>query len=209
MARPLRDQVIALAGVAQAAKLVDQVARTGDTSPTALEASVRSLFSFEPESTEAVFGSLESLSYGLDALDELFSQPGNDSIQSMARYISGILYLERKLATQPEVLDIIRSRLDHVAFKAQHFTDDPNSLLSSIAGLYQDTISKFRFRIHVTGNPAHLRDDTNAERIRTLLLCGIRSAILWRQVGGRRWRLLLQKSAMARTVKELKQEITP
>lgn len=208
MARPLVEQVIALAGVAQATRLVDQAARTGSADPQALETAIRSLFEFNPANTEAVYGSLDQLKPGLESLRDLLGQPGDSSAQAMARYLSGLLYLERKLSSQPDVLTIIRNRLEHVSFKAEHFSDDPASLIASIAGLYQDTISKFRFRIHVNGNPSHLQNEANANLIRALLLSGIRSAILWRQVGGRRWKLLLQKSAIQHTVDDLLAEIS-
>ena len=35
-----------------------------------------------------------------------------------------------------------------------------------------------------------------ANRVRTLLLAGIRSATLWRQVGGHRWQLLFQRKKL-------------
>jgi high frequency lysogenization protein len=41
-------------------------------------------------------------------------------------------------------------------------------------------------RIMVNGDPAHLNNPENANRIRALLLAGIRAAMLWRQSGGGR-----------------------
>ena len=38
-----------------------------------------------------------------------------------------------------------------------------------------------------------LRDTDNQERIRALLLAGIRAVILWRQVGGRRRYLIFRR----------------
>jgi len=39
----------------------------------------------------------------------------------------------------------------------------------------------------------YLQQSTNAARIRALLLAGIRSARLWRQLGGHRWQLLFSR----------------
>lgn len=39
----------------------------------------------------------------------------------------------------------------------------------------------------------HLQDSRNADKVRALLLAGIRSAMLWRQLGGRRWQLLFSR----------------
>ena len=38
-----------------------------------------------------------------------------------------------------------------------------------------------------------LQNPRNAERIRALLLAGIRSATLWRQLGGNRWQLFFSR----------------
>ncbi len=45
----------------------------------------------------------------------------------------------------------------------------------------------------VKGEEKFLSQTNNANKIRALLLSGIRSAVLWRQVGGNRWQLLLKR----------------
>jgi len=42
----------------------------------------------------------------------------------------------------------------------------------------------------VQGKPEYLNTPTNANRIRALLLAGMRAAVLWRQLGGNRLKLL-------------------
>jgi high frequency lysogenization protein len=207
LATSLRDQVIALAGVAQAAQLVDQVARTGEADPVALEASVKSLFQFDPESTEAVFGGLDGVGNGLTALNSLLQNGGYSRMQQQARYLSGMLFLERKVSARSDLLEVIHSRLEHAAFRADHFSSDIGGVLSSVAGIYQDTISKFKYRIQVSGDMAHLQSPQQAEKIRSLLFAGIRAAILWRQVGGRRWHLLLKRPAIQRELDTLRRGI--
>ena len=54
----LQQQAIALAGVAQAARMVDQVSKSGTYPLEFLEPSIHSLFEFEPKSAEDVFGSI-------------------------------------------------------------------------------------------------------------------------------------------------------
>lgn len=206
MAKSFRDQVIALSGITQAAQLVDQVARTGQADPQAMQASVASLFEFDPPTTEAVFGGLQGVSYGMAALETLLTPSQYAQIQAPARYLSGILFLERQLSTREDLLEVIHSRLQHAAFNASHFSSDQASLMSAVAGIYQDTISKFKYRIQVTGDIQHLQNAAQADKIRSLLFAGIRAAILWRQVGGRRWHLLLKKNAIKQAVVQLRQE---
>ena len=40
---------------------------------------------------------------------------------------------------------------------------------------------------------SHLQVSSNAARIRALLLAGIRSARLWRQLGGSRWQMVFSR----------------
>jgi high frequency lysogenization protein len=98
---------------------------------------------------------------------------------------------------------VVHSRLQHTSFRAEHFANNVNDLCHSVSGIYQDTLSKLKFRIKVNGSAQHLQDPKNADMIRALLLCGIRSAFLWRQVGGRRWRLLVQRKQILRTSQQL------
>ncbi|MGB1139944.1 MAG: DUF489 family protein, partial [Halioglobus sp.] len=80
--------------------------------------------------------------------------------------------------------------------RAEHFASNVNSLCHSVSGIYQDTLSKQKFRIRVTGSAQHLQNEQNADIIRALLLSGVRAAFLWRQLGGRRWKLLWQRKRL-------------
>jgi high frequency lysogenization protein len=53
------------------------------------------------------------------------------------------------------------------------------------------------------GDHNYLQQTRIASQIRALLLSAIRSAMLWRQVGGNRWQLLLQRKALAAQVDNL------
>ncbi|SUC47473.1 High frequency lysogenization protein HflD [Providencia stuartii] len=48
-----------------------------------------------------------------------------------------------------------------------------------------DVISPLGPRIQVTGSPDILKNSLVQAKVRTLLLSGIRSAVLWQQVGGK------------------------
>jgi high frequency lysogenization protein len=47
--------------------------------------------------------------------------------------------------------------------------------------------------VMVSGNPQQLQQSNVVEKVRTNLLAAVRSAVLWRQVGGRQWQLLLYR----------------
>ena len=98
---------------------------------------------------------------------------------------------------------MVRSRLEDTSFRAEHFANNVNSLCHSVSGIYQDTLSQLKFRIKVTGSAQHLQNQQNADVIRALLLSGIRSAFLWRQLGGRRWKLIMQRKRLLQTSQNL------
>lgn len=200
---PIQQRALALAGILQATQLVDQVARSGQMDSAAFNAIIHSLFSFDPESPEAVYGSTVGLRPGLQLLLDLLRGARRPDQQQAVRYAMGVLHLQRKLAKEPEMQALIRTRLQHVERKLEHFTQDINEISASVAGIYQDTVSHFKYRIQVSGSQQQLQDSNNANRIRALLLAAIRSAVLWRQIGGRRWQLLLQRGALAQAAQQL------
>ena len=69
-------------------------------------------------------------------------------------------------------------------------------MIANCGGLYQDTISTFRPRIQVHGDMRYLQQPAVASKVRALLLTGIRSARLWRQLGGHRWQLVFSRGKL-------------
>ena len=192
----LEQQTIALAGVAQVARLVDQVSRTGSYPIEFLEPTIHSLFEFDASSVDSVFGGLAGVKLGLHNLSNLLASRQSQENREMVRYVFSILYLERKFAADAQMMSVVHSRLEHASFRAEHFANHVQEICHSVSGIYQDTLSNLKFRIKVSGSAQHLQDKENADIIRALLLAGIRSAYLWRQLGGRRWKLVLQRKAM-------------
>ena len=61
MPSSLSDRVLALGGIFQAAGLVQQAARTGQTEAAAFEASIRSVFTIDAPSIEEIFGGVRGV----------------------------------------------------------------------------------------------------------------------------------------------------
>ncbi len=205
--RRLEDEVLALAGVVQAARLVDQVSRTGSYPVEFLSPMVESLFKFDSESAEDVYGGVSNLKLGLHNLAALLTSRDQPDGRDMMRYVFGLLHLERQFSANSDMAAVVRSRLEHAQFRSEHFTSHIQETCHSLAGIYQDTISTFQYRIRVTGSAQQLQDPNNADTIRALLLAGIRSAVLWRQLGGRRWRLLTRRRRLLRIAHELSRQL--
>ena len=105
------------------------------------------------------------------------------------------------------MMTMVRSRLEHTSFRAEHFANHVNDLCHSVSGIYQDTLSRLKFRIKVSGSAQHLQNPQNEDVIRALLLAGIRSAFLWRQLGGRRWKLFFQRKRLLETSQHLSRSL--
>ncbi|WP_166265842.1 high frequency lysogenization protein HflD [Marinobacter caseinilyticus] len=206
MSRTIHDQTLALAGVFQAAALVQQIAHQGQCSPSTYETCVRSLFATNPESTLEVFGELKDLREGLNALANGLTEQNKKLDIEVLRYGLNLIQLESKLNKRSDMLDILSSRIDQARHTAGHFGYGHSNLTSNLASVYTDTISTFKLRIQVTGDPNQLRVEENAAKVRTLLLAGIRSAVLWRQTGGRRWNLIFNRKKIIETAHALAEQ---
>ncbi|MBA6412326.1 high frequency lysogenization protein HflD [Parahaliea sp. F7430] len=204
----IEEQTIALAGVIQAAKLVDQVSKTGSYPLEFLEPSINSLFNFEAERVEEVYGGVAGVKLGLHNMVSLLSNRETEQHREVVRYLFNLLYLEQQFRADANMMAVVRSRLEHTSFRAEHFSTHVNDLCGSVSGIYQDTLSKLKFRIKVSGSAQHLQNTQNADMIRALLLAGIRSAFLWRQLGGRRWKLLFQRKALLRCAQQLSRDLS-
>ena len=206
---PLQQQVIALAGVVQAARMVDQVAKTGSYPAAFFEASLRSLFAFDAPTVDAVYGNIQGVKLGLRSVVDMLTDATNEDHVAMGAYVRGLLKLEDQFGKRPDLQEVVASRLGHVNFKAQHFSDDAVELAASISAIYQDTISNLPYRIKVKGNVQHLQQTKNADLVRTLLLAGLRSAHLWRQLGGRPRNFLFKGGKLAATASDLSRQLSP
>ena len=193
----IEQRVIALAGVFQAAAEVRRIGREGNAGTAALEATVGSLFEFDAASVEHVFGGLTGLPTGIPALQNFLARRSDRAAVEITRYAGSLLRLERKANASPEVLARIRNDLDDMVDRGLSKAPGDPEALQHLAEVYVRHISPLGPRIMVQGEPAYLNASGNPERIRALLLGGIRAAVLWRQVGGRRLNLLLGRRALA------------
>ena len=203
----LEQRTLALAGVAQAARIVDLAAKTGSWPEPIVEASIHSLFCFEPDSVETVFGTPQGIRLGLEQLSACLRLSQDPAAADTLRYTMAILQLERRFAGSEDLQSVVHSRLRHTAYKAENFSSDIRGLSANISAIYQDTLSTLSYRIKVTGSAQHLNTPQVADLVRTLLMCGVRAAFLWRQLGGNRFRLMWSRGAIRDTAAGLATEL--
>lgn len=203
MSKTLTDRTLALSGIFQSAYLVDQVARHGMLPQAEFETCLSSLFEMSPPSTEAVYGSRFEIKRGIQTLiDQMQGDEDKRNIYIM-RYAINLLQLERKLSKHPAMLKKIADELDGAAHQIKHFGLTHSNVIARLADIYSQTISTLTPRIMVSGEDNHLQNQQNANKVRALLLAGIRSAVLWRQCGGNRWQLLFQRKKLIASARQL------
>jgi high frequency lysogenization protein len=193
---------VALAGVFQAAHLVTEVASRGLVDATELQATLGCVFVSRFDSVDEVYGGPGGVSRGLQVLiGHLVHRSGRRQDREITRYVVGLLHLERRLRRHPEVLERLRQGVEALALPTgSPAASDPRTV-ADLAELYLSTVSTLGPRIMVRGEPEQLARPGNAERIRALLLSGLRSAVLWRWCGGSRVRLLLGRGQLVRTAR--------
>lgn len=195
------NQTLALAGIAQAAALVDQLATTGIVEPVAFKASIGSLLKIDSDSVIDVYGGLSGLKLGLERFQEQIS--GSETHSEQARYAAGLVFLERQLADEPKMLKTIQIGIQRAQAQAEYFDVLHENVLANLGDIYLNTISTLQPRIMVNGDERYLSRPDTVNKIRALLLAGIRSALLWQQCGGARWKFLFYRKKLQNEAKFL------
>lgn len=183
-------QIMALAAICQAAWLVQQIARNGTCDEDVMRALLQSILVTDPDSANTVYPNRHILRDGYKTLVEQLGNNRNPKNIEVTRYVVGMIALERKLSGKRRVLAQLGERVGQVKRQAFHFDLLADQVVSNIAGIYSDHISNLGPRIQVAGAPLYLQQPQIQHKIRALLLAGIRAAVLWRQLGGRRRQIL-------------------
>ncbi|HBZ95060.1 MULTISPECIES: high frequency lysogenization protein HflD [unclassified Pseudomonas] len=201
---PMQEQLVALGAVFEAASLADKIARTGQVSEASMGCMLGSLLVRDPKTTLDVYGGDDlNLRDGYRALISSLERNPSALQREPLRYSLAMIGLERQLDKRSDMLQVMGSRLDQIQQQVEHFGLVHDNVIAACGGLYQDTISTFRQRIQVHGDMRFLQQPNNAAKIRALLLAGIRSARLWRQLGGHRWQLVFSRGKLLKELYQL------
>jgi len=200
----IHDRVIALSALMQSVTLVQQIAETGQVDNDDMQTMLQSLLVMDAPDTESVYGEISKLKTGIRQFNNQLSKRKKPGDIVVLRYAIGILHLQRKLAKRPAMLDLITRELDQIPQQVEYFGSITSpQVIARFADIYQRTVSELTPRIQVFGDSTYLQQADNVNRIRALLLSGIRAAVLWQQKGGRRWQFLLQSNKLLQAATEL------
>jgi len=192
----IRDRCTALAGIFQAARLVQQTGRAEKRDATATTASINSIFNTDPETVAAVYGGAGALRIGLETLKNQLDNSSGKRDLELAGYVITLMHLERKLGRQTDLLDRIAAGIDKVKTQAEYFDREHATVIGGLADVYKETVSTLQPRIMVRGDETVLSNTSSQNMIRALLLAGVRATVLWSQCGGSRINLIFQRKAL-------------
>ena len=191
----LKNETISLGAIYQACNEIKKIAWQGQINNNIIEPLINSVYQTTSEEIEDVFISIKRLNSGLDFLrrqlvGDAFSRDGE-----VSRYFEAIGILVKNMNKKDNVLNKLRTELTKQSMPINEDNLDQHALF--LSELYLSTISTVEPRIIVNGDNKYLTDKKNAAMIRSLLLCAIRSYILWQQSGGSKFRIFIFKKNIA------------
>jgi high frequency lysogenization protein len=190
-------RVLALAGLVQALQQVRRIADTGQGDGAVLETALDSVFRIDAESPSGVYGGVSSLRPGLVLLQHYFRNEARDEL--LPRLTLAVLQLERRFS-RDAMAEKVHDGIVALAPSATRMGTSHPEILATLGNLYAQTVSHLRPRVLVKGNPHYLGQAAVVAEIRAVLLAALRSAVLWRQLGGSMWDFLLRRREMVASI---------
>ena len=195
------SRVLALAGICQAARAVQQIARRGYADPGLLRASLASVLVVDEEEPEVALGGIAGVSAGFD---DLMQSKADALLMERVRYVTALIGLEKSLERDDQTASKVRQLLLQMTTTVSGEEPDSVDAIHEMAELYAATLSHLEPKIMVKGEQRFLEREENVEAIRAALLAGVRAAYLFSNLGGKKWHLFFKRKKMAHTAMVLK-----
>ncbi len=205
----LNQRAAALAALTQAVYLVDRIARKGIVDAEDCKVLMDSLFceARHEHAVSEIYGGAAALHTGLRICTRLLQGSDLQQAKSLMVYSGGLMTLERRLAKDSATRQKLADGMHRISAQRQYFGDAMhNNIVAAIADLYGETISNMKPRIIVRGKSEYLSQSANTQRVRALLMAGLRAAHLWHQYGGGHISLLLRRKAIVRELEALRHQ---
>ena len=192
----IHNRCIALAGIFQAARLVQQTSHAEKRDAAATAACIRSLFITDPDAVADVYEGSGALQVGLETLQsQLSNSPAGRDLE-LTGYVITMMHLQRKLGRRGDLMQAIGDGIQNLENDFETIDSDDAGLIAGLADVYKETVSTLSPRIMVKGDENILGNAISQNMIRALLLAGMRATVLWSQCGGSRIKLIFQRKAM-------------
>jgi len=195
----IEERTVALAGIMQACKQVQSLARNGRADAYDVEPNMKAILVLDAISTPAVYGGIDGVRTGLQMIrDGALNSPQALQVEVL-RYAMSIMALQTQLYRDNDAFNKFGQEVEQLSSVS---TDE---FTLACSDLYQKHISNMRPQIIVQGEEDYLQQPEIPPQIRGLLLAAFRSAVLWQQKGGSRFKILWERTRMQNAAKSLLQ----
>lgn len=191
----MKERTLALAGLMQGLRLAQSIARSDTVVEADLTASLASIFRIDADSVEAVYGSATLMTTGLDTLIGQL-QGGERRDAGISKMAMTVLQVERQLKERGDLLRVLQEGITEAGRQREHFGVTHPTVIARLGEVYANSVSHLPTRVLVQGDPLRLQQESVVAQIRASLLAAVRSAVLWRQLRGSYWDLVLRRRAM-------------
>ncbi len=193
------------AGMLQATQLSIQLASLGYCDTALLDSQLNSLFVFNPTKTIEIYGNNElNLHLGLIYLKKILLNPWKqwnrpirsivDSFFKVAKYILQSTPVQKKLLSQ---LEKIKEQINYFG------SIDHPLIFNNLADIYVELSAQLNLNLKIFGQQKFLQNQEILNKIRVCLLMGIRSAVIWKQLGGQFFSLFLYREHISHKINHL------
>lgn len=200
----IRSESIALAALFQCCTQINRIAHTGYCDEQAVSTVFRALLVTNPKTIEDIY-KISELKTGFRGLIEGFSAEGitDNSANELVKLAMQVISLTDRIVRNTSLYNRLSNEIDTLKDQIEKACPDflegkTSVVLSSenvekFAQLYQSLISPNFSKLLIFGEERFLSSTENQNRIRALLLAGIRAVVLWNQVGGKKLYLMFRR----------------
>ncbi|MFK7862012.1 MAG: high frequency lysogenization protein HflD [Granulosicoccus sp.] len=189
----IENQTLALGGIFQSVHICKSLATTGTCEQDELEGTLRSILTLKTDRVmDAYGGNTGTIGRGLRIIKSQLGGNAESRDMDIARYSLALIQLGTNVLNDSNTVEQLRIGISRAQAMDKPVTDP--DMISNLANLYRSSISHLTPRIMVSGDPDYLNNNDIASTIRSALLGGVRSVVLWRQCGGSRPKLLLNRN---------------
>lgn len=200
----IRSESIALAALFQCCTQINRIAHTGYCDEQAVSTVFRALLVTDPKTIDDIY-KISELKTGFRGLIEGFSAEGitDNSANELVKLAMQVISLTDRIVRNTSLYNRLSNEIDKLKDQIEKacpdFLEGKTSVVlnkenvEKFAQLYQSLISPNFSKLLIFGEERFLSSTENQNRIRALLLAGIRAVVLWNQVGGKKLYLMFRR----------------
>ena len=195
MDRNLIDKTYALAGLYHALNLTIELANKGSCDLEFFENSLETLLITDPATSLDIYANKNYLKTGLEILHKNLSGGLKNNIIFM-RYANSLLGFVDSFLNQKATFKITQERISQIKNQLEHNSGFNDKSIENLASIYSDLIRPLGKPIHVVGQTNYLKNTLIQAKIRSLLLSAFRSSLLYKQLGGNKFTLVVSQKKL-------------